>query len=236
MAKFNGGIFSKLKGKLAGVVFQQYEGMQVGKEYQPNVKNPNTDKQIAVRAAFKLASQLMAIYEYIMLPAAAKVSTYARMVRGRVVATLRYAIGTDGGANPTIQLADVAAAVNTIQATTPVIAPTISGANIGEATISATVDDVVRYSIVAYDESNNILGTKEVQFTATASPESIQAPLTATTPHAYDIMAVALRSSNENGNAIYGNINSKYTLTVVRLVNSGDVEVSHIASATIAQA
>lgn len=236
MATFNGGIFSKLKGKLAGVVFQQYEGIQVGKEYQPNVKDPNTDKQIAVRAAFKLASQFTALYEFILIPAAANVSSYTRMVRGKLVATLRYAIGTAGGENPTIQLADAAAAVNTIHATTPVTAPTIEGANIGAATISANVGDVVRYTIVAYDQNNNILGSNSVQFTATATPETINAPRTATTPYSYDVMAVALRSSSENGNAIYGNINAKYTLAVVRLVNSGDVEISHVASATIAQA
>lgn len=236
MARLNGGLFSKLKGKLAGVVFQQYEGMNVSKEYQPNVKNPNTAKQIAVRASFKLASQLVALYEFVFLAAAAKVSSYTRMVRGKLVATLRNAIGTEYGDTPTISLAQVATAVNTIQATTPIAAPTFSGGTIDQATISANVGDVVRYTITAYDDNNNILGTNSVQFTATATPESILAPRTATTPHSYDVMAVALRSSSENGNAIYGNINTKYTLVVVRLINSGDVEVSHVAFATIAQA
>lgn len=236
MAKFNGGIFSKLKGKLAGVVFQQYEGMQVGKEYQPNVKNPNTEKQIAVRASFKLASQLTAIYEYVLLTAAAKVSIYTRMIRGRVVSTLRYAIGVSGGANPIISLSETATAINTILSVSPIEPPTISGANISSATISATEGDIVRYTIVAYDNEYNIIGTANQEFTATASPQSIQAPVTATTPENYDIMAVAMRAMTTNGSAIYGNIDADYSLAANRLINSGDVAVSHVASATIPQA
>lgn len=235
MATFNGGIFSKLKGKLAGVVFQQYEGIQVGKEYQPNVKNPNTAKQIAVRASFKLASQLMAIYEFVFLAAAAKFSAYTRMVRGKAVANLRYAIGTDGGDTPQITLEDTAAAINAIQATPPIPAPIITGESISRATITATEGDVVRYTIVALDGGDNILGSANHQFTAIDIPESVVAPITATTPAKYDIMAVALRSNNDSGNVIYNNINGKYALDVVRLVNSGDVESSHVASASIPQ-
>lgn len=235
MAKFNGGIFSKLKGKLAGVVFQQYEGMQVGKEYQPNVKNPDTAKQIAVRSSFKLASQLTAIYEHVLLIAAAKFSTYTRMIRGKVVSTLRYAIGTEGGANPLIKLSDAAAAINTIQLTSPIPAPIIDGADISHATIQATEGDKVRYTIVAYDDAANILGTANKEFTATATAERVEAPVTATTPTNYDIMAVAMRAMTNEGNAIYGNINSAYSLEASRLINSGDVAVSHVASATVVQ-
>lgn len=236
MAKFNGGIFSKLKGKLAGVVFQQYEGMQVGKEYQPNVKNPNTAKQIAVRASFKLASQLTAIYEHVLLIAAAKTSTYTRMIRGKVVSTLRYAIGTEGGATPLIKLTNAAAAINTIQLTSPVETPVISGADITNATIQATVNDIVRYTIVAYDDAANILGTANREFTASDIAERVVAPVTAGTPTNYDIMAVAMRSMTDEGNAIYSNINSAYSLEATRLINSGDVAVSHVAAATVVQA
>lgn len=61
MAKFNHGVFTKTRGKLGGVVFQQYEGMQIGKEYQPVVKNPNAPEQIATRSRFSLASKTNAI-------------------------------------------------------------------------------------------------------------------------------------------------------------------------------
>ena len=61
MSKLNGGLFSKSRGKVAGVVTQQYAGLQVAKEYQPVVANPNTDRQQIVRAKFKLASQLTSL-------------------------------------------------------------------------------------------------------------------------------------------------------------------------------
>lgn len=47
-------------GKLGKVVAAMTCGECVGREYQPNVKNPNTSAQVATRSKLKLASQLAA--------------------------------------------------------------------------------------------------------------------------------------------------------------------------------
>lgn len=239
MARFNGGIFSKAKGKLAGVVFQQYEGMQVGKEYQPNVKNPNSEKQVSSRAAFKLASQLVAIYQFVMIIAAANFSRYTRMIRGKLVNVIRRNVDSRDPESPFITLATATSAVNGIHALANIPSPVIAGTQISAATITATLGDVIRYTIVAYDGNNNILGTAQEEYTAAATPHTIQAPLTAETPRFYDVMAVAMRAMTDNGAAIYDNIGvgseNGYNLDATRLVTSGDVEVSHVASASIPQ-
>lgn len=55
------GITGKLSGKMGSAVFRVREGQQVVAQYNPIVKNPNTEGQQAQRAKFKLMSQLAAI-------------------------------------------------------------------------------------------------------------------------------------------------------------------------------
>lgn len=90
MARFNHGIFTKTKGKLGGVVFQQYEGLQIGKEYQPNVMNPSTVPQVASRACFALASKVTAaMFPWMGLVMKANGIAYERFQRGEVLNKLR---------------------------------------------------------------------------------------------------------------------------------------------------
>lgn len=228
MAKFNGGIFSKPKGKLAGVVFQQYEGMQVGKEYQPNVKNPSTALQVESRAKFKLASQIVAVFQDVMTIAASGVSPYIRMIRGKLVAVIR-AASTFESDSAVIDDDVLEHAVNTLHLNPIVPKPTISGETIGTATISATEGDVVEYTIVAMDSNGDIAGSQTTRFTATSSPTPVTAPLTPITPAYYRIGAVAMRATTGEGAAIFSNIIKLNTIVVTYGVRSGDVEVSHFA-------
>lgn len=236
MAKFNGGIYSKVKGKLAGVVFQQYEGLQVGKEYQPNVKNPSTAKQVEGRAKFKAASQLVAIFADIFMVSIAKLSTYQRTLRGALVRVLTRSFqwsAQDGSAS--ITSAAVATAVNGLSFNPAIPAPVIAGQIISSATITATEGDTVKYKIVALDVDGNIIGSAEQTFEATDTPENIQAPLTPTTPVSYTIAAVATRLESGEGNAMYGNLLECSQLDVLYGVSNGDILTSHIIYTTLSQ-
>ncbi len=55
------GITGGLSGKMGSAVFRQSGGKTIASQYQPIVKNPNTEGQQAQRAKFKLMSQLAAI-------------------------------------------------------------------------------------------------------------------------------------------------------------------------------
>lgn len=55
------GITGKLSGKMGAAVFRVREGQQIVTQYNPIVKNPNSDGQQSQRAKFKLMSQLAAI-------------------------------------------------------------------------------------------------------------------------------------------------------------------------------
>lgn len=237
MAKFNGGVFSKAKGKLAGIVFQQYEGLQVGKEYQPNVKNPSTANQVAARAKFKAASQLVATFSDVFMISISSLSRYSRTLRGSLVRVLtRTFTWDDTNDTATISADQVAAAVNGLVYNTPIPAPVITGSNISNSTITATVGDTVRYQISAFDRDGHIIGSADETFVATSTPESITAPVVIGTPFGYTIAAVAMRAVTNEGNAIYGNLYNATTLEVMYGVSEGDLQSSHVAYADIAQA
>lgn len=53
-------ILGKMKGKIGNIVISSVNGQVVGREYNPNVTNPNTLMQQNTRSKFKLASQLSA--------------------------------------------------------------------------------------------------------------------------------------------------------------------------------
>lgn len=55
------GITGGLSGKMGSAVFRQSGGKTIASQYQPIVKNPNSEGQQSARAAFKLMSQLAAV-------------------------------------------------------------------------------------------------------------------------------------------------------------------------------
>lgn len=56
------GIVGTGSGKMGNAVFSVVGGAQIVRQYQPNVANPSTLKQVNVRARMKLLSQLAAVY------------------------------------------------------------------------------------------------------------------------------------------------------------------------------
>lgn len=60
MAKIQG-LTGKMSGKMGSVVFRVRQGEQIVTQYNPIVKNPNTQAQSTQRVAFKLMSQLAAV-------------------------------------------------------------------------------------------------------------------------------------------------------------------------------
>lgn len=55
-------ILGKMSGKIGNVVVANVNGQVVGREYNPNVTNPNTQSQQTTRSKFKLMSQLSAVF------------------------------------------------------------------------------------------------------------------------------------------------------------------------------
>lgn len=73
------GITGNLSGKMGSAVFRVREGQQVVTQYNPIVKNPNSEGQQAQRAKFKLMSQLAAV----MGPGFGTLSVTKRKTKGK---------------------------------------------------------------------------------------------------------------------------------------------------------
>lgn len=234
MARLNGGLMSKLKGKLAGVVFQQYEGLNVAKEYQPNVKNPSSQAQVVNRAKFKGASQMVALFGSIFGIALASISPYIRTLRGMAVKALRSAfLWNDESKKASITPTAAAAAINAIANNGLVPAPVIAGATIANLTLSAEPDDNVFYRIVAYDGSGATIGVGEESFVASSEPEHVLAPRTSGTPSGYTIAAVATRAVDGVGNPNYSNLQDASSIEVIRAANAGVVLASPVTMGSV---
>lgn len=227
MARQNHGPLSRAKGKLGGVVYQQYEGMQISREYQPVVKNPQTTKQTENRAKFKTASQVVAQFSEVLNVRLAKLSIYTRIRRGAAVNVIYSQVTPN---NNTFDAAFVnivnglnAKSMATIEA--PVLA---AGAN-HTVNITAANGDVVTFIGVSYDNNGKMMTREISSFTSDGTAKQVTPAANANT---FAVMVVAVRATTEAGRATLSNIagiNEGFTLEVSRSVAAGDVEISDIA-------
>lgn len=227
MARQNHGPLSRAKGKLGGVVYQQYEGMQISREYQPSVKNPQTTKQVENRAKFKNASQMTAIFKEVFMLRLAKLSIYNRIRRGVSVNSL-YRIATIENDNTASVDFDAAVAAINAKSLTEYAAPTveISGTNIQ---VTAPADSVIMGVIAGFDSNGNYVARKVSQQNGTGSAVSFATLTDVDNQRAMFVYTIA---TTEDGRAIYENINlegNSLGVEIDRLIASGDVAVSDIA-------
>lgn len=88
-------ILGQGRGKLGAAVFSSTNGQQVVRQYQPNVKNPNTVAQTMQRARFKLMTQIASsMAPVIAFPKSGAVSSRNMFVKKN----MPLVIGTENGA------------------------------------------------------------------------------------------------------------------------------------------
>lgn len=227
MARQNHGPLSRAKGKLGGVVYQQYEGMQISREYQPNVKNPQSEKQVENRADFKLASQTVALYKEVINARLGKLSIYTRTRRGAALVAIKR-IATDGGDNNRIIDFQSAVAAINAKSLTEYAAPA-AYTDGGKAYVTAPADSVILGVIAGFDANNKFVGRKVVSANGTGSEVIFDIPAEYIASKSMFLYTLA---TEEEGRAIYDNItdpDAVLRLDIARLVANGDVAISDIA-------
>lgn len=225
MALQNHGPLSKAKGKIGAVVYQQYEGMQVAKEYQPVVKNPQTTNQINQRAKFKLASQIVGQFADVLNVRLAKYSPYTRIRRGAAIKNLTLVATLDGN-SAGVLTADVQNAINTISMS-DIEAPAITTSTPGQIGVTATDGDIVIVTTVGYASD----GMFEKKTTERYTSDGTAKVFLNIGSGKSTIMCVALRANTEEGRAIISNIlasDNDWTNVIVRSQTTGDLMVSDL--------
>lgn len=227
MARQNHGPLSRAKGKLGGVVYQQYEGMQISREYQPVVKNPQTTKQTENRAKFKLSSQITAEFSKVINVRLSKLSIYKRIRRGASVSAIYGVVNTTTPANPQALVANVVAAINA-KSQNDFEAPSINSDG-GNWSIFAATGRTVIYTIAAYDMTDGkLFGTQTETYTSTGAEKTLNIPA------GYNcvVMATATEATTEEGRATISNITSienGWENAIARGVSAGDLTISALA-------
>ena len=235
MARQNHGPLSRAKGKLGGVVYQQYEGMQIAREYQPVVKNPQTTKQIENRAKFKLSSQIVAEFKEAFIARLSPLSIYNRIRRGAALEAIYRTVSIETPSTPSSLVNDVVAAING-KNVSGVAAPAITVANNAFSIVAANGDVCIMVRC-DYDESGKLIEKAVEQYTSDGAAKT-------STPSAdyYStvLMAVAIRATTEVGRAIISNagntIGDAWENTITRSVIAGDIIVTNMEGKFISQA
>ena len=230
MARQNHGPLSRAKGKLGGVVYQQYEGMQISREYQPVVKNPQTSKQTTNRAKFKLSSQLVAQFSNTFNARLAKLSIYTRIRRGAALNAIYNIIDASAPTSPEALIDDVIAALNA-KSVSGIAGPTFGSGTGSTKNITAAAGDTVVYTVVQYNSDGAPVSIEQNEYNSDGAPKSIDI-LNAPDANSAVAMAVSFHALTEDGRATISNIqneDSSWLVSVSRGIAAGDVEVSNLS-------
>lgn len=230
MARQNHGPLSRAKGKLGGVVYQQYEGMQISREYQPVVKNPQTTKQTENRAKFKLCSQFLAQFADIVKVRLSPLSIYSRIQRGAAIsACMDVTTFNNNEANLTVT--DALRAIN--EKNISAVAAPVIGMSGQDVTITIPSGLSGMYNICAYNSTTGEFISKHAElWESDGSAKVVDLPIVPVgiTPE-YRIVALALETETAAGRAKLSNAlakQAKTTVEVTRLIASGDVLPSNM--------
>lgn len=231
MARQNHGPLSRAKGKLGGVVYQQYEGMQISREYQPVVKNPQTTKQVENRAKFKLSSQVTAQFAEVINARLAKLSIYTRKRRAASVNAIFAVISTANPDTPSAVVSDIVAALNAKSVSSfagPAITPSSN-----EFSVVAPDDTTVVYAACAYDRDGKLIAKESEVYNSDGTAKTITPDENAVTTV---LMAVTLIPTTESGRATISNVTmamNEFSNEISRAITEGDVEISNITSSIL---
>lgn len=230
MARQNHGPLSRAKGKLGGVVYQQYEGMQISREYQPVVKNPQTSKQTENRAKFKLASQITAEFKRVLSARLANFSIYERMRRAASVNAIYGVIDITTPTSPSALIAAVVNAINAKNVTGYTDIPVEYNSGENQFEILGENGMGVTYQICGYDEEGKLTVSRSEDYISNGSTKAV-VPVTGKTNV---IMAVGYMALTDAGRATIsnaGNDGTKWYNTIARGVAAGDIAITNIGYA-----
>lgn len=228
MARQNHGPLSRAKGKLGGVVYQQYEGMQISREYQPVVKNPQTTKQTENRAKFKLSSQIVAQFSKVFNIRLSKLSIYTRSRRAACVNAIYNAITVANPDTPSALVEAVTSAINqkSLSGDNEVVFDTTNN----QLKVVAPTGYVVTMTNALYDKTTgDFLTAKTETYTSDGTAKQVEV-----SPIARNIvMVTGYHALTEEGRATISNVETdanSFTISIARAIANGDIEVSNMMS------
>lgn len=223
-----------ITGKMGGGVYAIRNGVQVWRQYNPNVHNPKSESQVDVRAKLKLLSQL----------SASLADTIAFRKQGAVSARNLFTRANYKGMSETVKVDGQTTAViklDTIDLTggvkeLPELAtPTVSGNDASVALSGAAMADVdkVLYALYGVKDDSRLvyLGSTVVENAGTG--RTFPGTITTNIPSEGRLICYAygIQLISEFARTVYENYKTKVStveasLTVIRRLTSADVSLT----------
>ena len=207
------GILGTGTGKLGSSVFASVGGKQVVRQYQPQVSNPSTVKQVDQRARLKLMSQLAAtLAPCIVIPKEGTVSSRNKFISKN----FDFAIANNGVAQisyENVQLTNGTVGLPAIVAQRSVE----GGLEVAlDGTISQTIARVV-YNVFKKDAEQNLLLVKSVVEEQRGNEDNFEAALPYEDGELV-IYAYGISDTSEKATAKYGDLNVQSGVDIATLV------------------
>lgn len=231
MARQNHGPLSRAKGKLGGVVYQQYEGMQISREYQPVVKNPQTTKQVENRAKFKISSQILAQFKDVITTRLIPLSIYTRVKRASAVNAIYKIISTATPSTPSALVDAVVSAINAKSVSSDYNVDVSESTS--EFSITANSGYIVVYTHAGYSSNGELAYLKSETYTSTGDAKAV--PFEGYTNEV--VMVTGFKALTEAGRATISNTDfnaagNGWQIAISRGVATGDIVVANINAET----
>lgn len=215
------GITGKLRGKYGNAVFRVRRGTQVMSQYNPDVANPSTTKQVAARGKMKLMAQLSSIYATVI----AIPREGSRTPRNLFVQK-NYPYAYANGNNVEIDLPQVQLTKSNREMDAFTVSRS-SGDGITCALLQAAKHSRVVYVIVAKNANNalRVFDTAVVENDAPDEENTFSVKMNYTS-EAIVVYAYAIDDNNNNAKAAFGNITAPTAEQIAQLMTNRSLTLS----------
>lgn len=214
---------SKGSGKLGATVFAVNSGVQIAREYQPKVANPNTEAQQDTRARFKLMSQLSAV----MAPVIAIKKDGLKTARNQFQ-SINFDIVTYENENASINL-NLVQLTKSNRSFAGFSADRSGGAAIAVELLSSMAATADRVVYVGYEKQpDGTLSLFDSKVCSTPGADGKFADTLAYTEEAVVLYAYAIKDTNESVTAKFGNLIAPSAEKVAKLLVSSSENMNAV--------
>lgn len=214
---------SKGSGKLGSTVFAVNSGVQIAREYQPKVSNPNTEAQQDTRARFKLMSQLSAV----MAPVIAIKKDGLKTARNQFQ-SLNFDIVTYENENASINL-NLVQLTKSNRSFAGFSADRSGGTAIAVELLSSMAATADRVVYVGYEKQDD--GTLSLFGSKVCSTPGADGKFADTLPYTEEavvLYAYAIKDTNESVTAKFGNLIAPSAEKVAKLLVSSSENMNAV--------
>lgn len=214
---------SKGSGKLGSTVFAVNSGVQIAREYQPKVSNPNTEAQQDTRARFKLMSQLSAV----MAPVIAIKKDGLKTARNQFQ-SLNFDIVEYENENASINL-NLVQLTKSNRSFTGFSADRSGGASIAVQLLAGMAETADRIVYIAYEkQEDNSLALIGSKVCSTPGADGKFADTLPYSNKAVVLYAYAIKDTNESVTAKFGNLVAPSAEKVAKLLVSSSENMNAV--------